>query len=66
MKLEDIQDCLCDLYDVKRQLPKNILSMPKDNDGTDATILDCLENVIEQLTVVEQTEIELSEIELHF
>ena len=57
MKLEDIQDCLCDLYDVKRQLPKNILSMPKDNDGTDTTIADCLENVIQKLT--EQEEVEL-------
>ena len=57
MKLEDIQDCLCDLYDVKRQLPKNILSMPKDNDGTDTTIADCLENVIQKL--IEHEEIEL-------
>ena len=58
MKLEDIQDCLCDLEDIQRQLPKNILSMPKDNDGTETTIADCLENVIQKLT--EQEEVELN------
>ena len=58
MKLEDIQDCLCDLEDIQRQLPKNILSMPKDNEGTDTTIADCLENVIQKL--IEHEEIEVN------
>ena len=57
MKLEDIQDCLFDLYDIQRQLPKNIMSMPKDNDGTDTTISDCLENVIQKLTNEEEIEL---------
>ena len=65
MKLNDIQDCICDLYDVHKQLPKDILSSPKDNDGTDTTIADCLENVIEKLTVAEQAEIQ-TEIEVNF
>jgi hypothetical protein len=53
MKLNDIQDCLCDLYDVHNQLPSNILARPKDNDGTETTIADCLENVIEKLQQAE-------------
>lgn len=47
MKLNDIQDCLCDLYDVHKKLPNHILIKPKDDDGTSTTIADCLENVIE-------------------
>lgn len=50
MNINEIQDCLCDLYDVRKKLPSNILNSPKDNDGTDTTILDCLDNVIEKLT----------------
>ena len=49
MKLNDIQDCICDLYDVHRKLPNHILIKPKDNDGTSTTIADCLENIIEIL-----------------
>jgi len=49
MKLNDIQDCICDLYDVHRKLPNHILIKPKDNDGTSTTIADCLENIIEKL-----------------
>jgi hypothetical protein len=49
MKLNDIQDCLCDLYDVHKKLPNHILIKPKDDDGTSTTIADCLENVIEKL-----------------
>jgi len=54
--LNDIQDCLCDLHDVRKKLPSNILNSAKDNDGTDTTILDCLDNVIEKLTIVEESE----------
>jgi hypothetical protein len=37
---------LCDMYDIKRALSKKIKSMPKDNEGTEITIGDCIDDVI--------------------
>jgi len=54
MNINEIQDCICDLYDIKKRLPKEILSLPKDNDGTETTVSDCFENVIEKLTQEEE------------
>ena len=48
-KYNDMLDILCDSYDIKRSLPKEVLSLPKDNDGTSFTIGDCLDNIIETL-----------------
>ena len=46
----NISDLLCDLYDIKRQARiTKFDTFPKDNDGTDTTIKDCIDNVIEQL-----------------
>jgi hypothetical protein len=56
MNINEIQDCICDLYDIKKRLTKEILSLPKDNDGTETTISDCLENVIEKLTQEEENQ----------
>tara|TARA_R100000388_G_scaffold14503_1_gene11812 strand:+ start:217 stop:381 length:165 start_codon:yes stop_codon:yes gene_type:complete len=46
----DIDDVLCDLYDIKRQAKfYKFGSLLKDNEGTETTINDCIDNVIEQL-----------------
>lgn len=45
-----ISDLLCDLYDIKKMAIYYGLDLkPKDNDGSEITIGDCLDNVIEQL-----------------
>lgn len=49
-----ISDLLCDLYDIKRQAKfHNFGLLPKDNEGTETTINDCLDHLIEQLESVE-------------
>ena len=46
----NISDMLSDMYDIKRQARiTKFDTFPKDNDGTDNTIKDCIDNVIEQL-----------------
>ena len=46
----NISDLLCDLYDIKRQAKLHKFGgLPKDNEGTETTINDCLDNLIEQL-----------------
>ena len=46
----NISDLLCDLYDIKRQAELyRFGGLPKDNEGTETTINDCLDNLIEQL-----------------
>jgi len=50
----NISDMLCDMYDIRRQAQlTHFDTLPKDNDGTDTTIKDCIDNVIEQLENVE-------------
>lgn len=45
-----ISDVLCDLYDIKKMaMYYGFDKKPKDNDGSEITIGDCLDNVIEQL-----------------
>ena len=47
----NIDDILCDLHDIKRQSQFHKFGkLPKDNEGTETTIDDCLNNIIEQLT----------------
>lgn len=43
---DDLQDALCDMYDIERRLSGEILSLPKDNEGTETTIGDCIDHVI--------------------
>tara|TARA_R100001443_G_scaffold82383_1_gene89336 strand:- start:788 stop:946 length:159 start_codon:yes stop_codon:yes gene_type:complete len=46
----NISDMLSDMYDIKRQARiTKFDTFPKDNDGTETTIKDCIDNVIEQL-----------------
>ena len=53
---EIISDLLCDAQDIRNALrfaQGNLLNKPKDNDGTDTTIGDCLNNIIETLEEIE-------------
>ncbi len=52
MHKEDISDILCDAHDIRNALrfaSGDLLNQPKDNEGTDTTIGDCLDNIIEKL-----------------
>lgn len=42
----DLSSAVCDLVDVIESLPNKIKQMPKDNDGSEITIKDCLEDVL--------------------
>ena len=46
--MEDkIKDALCDMYDIKRQSELHKFGkLPKDNEGTSTSILDCINSVI--------------------
>lgn len=48
---EIISDVLCDLHDIKRMaIVEGFGSLLKDSEGTETTIMDCIENCIEQLS----------------
>ena len=52
MKIKEIiQDILFDAYDIRNTLQRkrDILSQPKDNNGSETTLGDCLDNIIERL-----------------
>jgi len=49
-----IADALFDMYDVRRALSKKIKNKPKDNEGTEFTIGDCIDNVIEFLESLDE------------
>jgi len=48
----NIKDMLCDMYDIQREVKGCYLlyDCPKDQEGTETTIGDCIENVIDQLS----------------
>ena len=47
---ETISDILCDLYDIRNMaILEGFGNLPKDNEGTETTIQDCLENCIQTL-----------------
>ena len=52
----DITSALLDMYDIKNALSDDIKNQPKDNDGTDTTIGDCIDDVIKTLEEVEEKE----------
>ena len=56
MSIKKLDSALCDIYDIKRALTKETMQLPKDNDGTEITISDCIDDVIDFL---EGLEIEL-------
>ena len=60
MKIQEkLSDCLFDAIDIRKALSthqhgKSILNLLKDSDGTDTTVGDCLDNIIETLEELEQ------------
>ena len=48
-----ITDALCDAYDIRNVLSKKIKNRPKDNEGTEFTIGDCLDTIIATLEELE-------------
>jgi hypothetical protein len=53
----DLTSALCDLQDVRKALSERIKNRPKDSEGTEITIGDCLDDVIHFLQKLE-TEME--------
>lgn len=49
MKYDDLSNMLMDMYDLRRAIPEDIQALPKDNEGTELTIGDLIESVIETL-----------------
>jgi hypothetical protein len=52
-KLEAISSALLDAYDIREALSARIKNKPKDNDGSEITIGDCLDDIIETLERLE-------------
>ena len=54
MKQNLIEDMLCDLYDIQNMARLHQFGdLPKDNEGTQTTISDCIENCINHLKEIE-------------
>jgi hypothetical protein len=56
MSINKLGSALCDMYDIKRALSKETMQLPKDNDGTEITISDCIDDVIDFLEELEPME----------
>ena len=56
MNINKLDSALCDMYDIKRALSKETMRLPKDNDGTEITISDCIDDVIDFLEELELME----------
>ena len=55
-KLEVISSALLDAYDIREALSARIKNKPKDNEGSEITIGDCLNDIIETLEMLEAEE----------
>jgi hypothetical protein len=53
MNRDDVLNALFNIYDIKNSLNSSIKKRPKDNDGTETTIGDCIDEVIEFLEQLE-------------
>jgi len=42
----NLSSALCDMYDIREALTDKIKNKPKESDGTDITIGDCIDDVI--------------------
>jgi hypothetical protein len=50
----NLSSALMDMYDIKNNFHiKKISHLPKDNDGTETTIIDCIDDVIDFLEQLE-------------
>ena len=45
----EIESALMDMYDIRRAIPKKVKNQPKDNEGTETTIGECIDAVIKVL-----------------
>jgi hypothetical protein len=51
----NLSSALFDMYDLKNNFHiKKISHLPKDNDGTETTIIDCIDTVIDFLEQLEE------------
>lgn len=50
--MDSITSALLDMYDIKNSLSDDIKNQPKDNDGTDITVGNCIDDVIKTLEEV--------------
>ena len=55
ISLNVLQSLICDAYDLKRAIPAHIQSRPKDNEGTEFTIGEVLDDLIEVLESYDPT-----------
>ena len=53
MNINDISSALLDAYDIREALSAKIKNRPKDNEGSDITIGDCLDDIISTLEQLE-------------
>ena len=53
MNINKLDSALFDMYDIKRALSQEIKQLPKDNDGTEISISDCIDDVIDFLEGLE-------------
>ena len=49
LDLYDIRSALLDLYDIRNSLSEDVKNQPKDSEGSEITIGDCLTDVIETI-----------------
>jgi len=55
----ELSSAICDMEDIKKMLSwehKHILELPKDNEGTETTIGDCIDDVLHFLNNLELEE----------
>jgi hypothetical protein len=50
-----LSSALCDMYDIRSALSTRMKNKPKDSEGTEITIGDCLDDVILFLESLEKT-----------
>ena len=50
----EITSALCDMEDIKNALSDDIKNQPKDNEGTEITIGDCIHDVISLLKILKE------------
>ena len=49
-----LSSAMCDMIDIRNTLSKRVKNSPKDNDGTEITIGDCIDDVILFLESLEE------------
>lgn len=54
MNQNNLSSALCDMYDLREVLSNKIKNKPKDNDSTEITIGDCIDDVILFLESLEE------------